>query len=559
MDNGQINELLDKLKELPSEQLESDEVEFKAYKDTRAIHNASRQLVEEITAMANCHGGVIIIGIMDSSDVKNQNWASQLIGIEELDCLEAKKRILGNIQSDLSIDVSNHKYADQNFVVIQVPESRSGLIMTAAGKCYIRSGRDSIPMSPDQVREKVLSAPGYDWSAELIQINKPLDALDLNLIEEALEEYKNYQEMGSTTPPIDYFLETIGVLSNGELTRAGLLFLGKPDLIKEHFSNSEYRFTKREAGGKLELNEVWSGSLWEAIKKVRELFDEVQEYRQFEFESKKYTYPIVSKDAFEEAFVNSLVHRDYARDGLTTIEFSPSLVTFVNPGNFYGGITSANIFSHPPRQRNKTLADIFMKFGLVDRAGMGTRRMNIASMKLGREKPVFGTDDGHVFAVLQLDTVKEGIFAISSSYEDYDVPELFLINLIYGKGVVPFDQAEQKLAQFEREPKKAIISAVSKLECIHLGVSKSEKGEIFLVVADNYKIHLNAYEKFDLSDCSKEIVLIYSYLVEKDQASSNELAVKFTLDSPEMVSNMMSSYGFFSKNSAKSVDYWSLK
>lgn len=550
-----IDQLLGCIRNAPSESFESETIEFKEYKDTSALHNASKELVAEITAFSNKSGGTIIVGVKDSSNVKGEAWETQLVGIEEVDCDEARKRIAGNLNPKLAIVLNNHQFEGLNFLIIDVPCGFSQLAMTSGGKCYIRSGRDSVPMSPDDVKHKILSNPSYDWSADLLFDLNPEDVLDQDQVDEALEEYVQSLEIGSSKPPREFFLEIIGVLSNGVLTKAGLLFLGKPEYIYSQISNVEYRFSKRENGGQLVINEVWSSSLWGALKKTRALLSAVQKYCEFKCDGKIYKFANICTDAFEEALVNSFVHRDYSVDGMNTIEFEPGFVTLVNPGDFYGGVTASNIFTHPPRQRNKALAQIFMKFGWVDRAGMGTRRMNIQSLRLGREMPKFRAENNCVYATLELEKIKEGILIVTMPFEDYGVVELFLINSLYGKGVEDIKVAINRMGDVSIDPRRETMSAIARVKPLIM-VGNNEG--VYVTVDDSYREILNAYQTVQKTDDSDLLVAAYSYLSDKDHSSSNELASELNIGNPKQISQALKKTKSFVFNQENGVDYWCL-
>lgn len=75
----QVLQVLDELEHTPSDSLESDILEFKAYSSEAALHNA-KDLSEEISALSNQKGGLILVGVRDSSSVAHGMWADQLCG-----------------------------------------------------------------------------------------------------------------------------------------------------------------------------------------------------------------------------------------------------------------------------------------------------------------------------------------------------------------------------------------------------------------------------------------------------------------------------------------------
>jgi ATP-dependent DNA helicase RecG len=69
----EIFKILFDCKHADSETLENEDVEFKEYRSLSSLHN-SKELAEEISALANKKGGVVIVGVKDGSNVVKNNW-----------------------------------------------------------------------------------------------------------------------------------------------------------------------------------------------------------------------------------------------------------------------------------------------------------------------------------------------------------------------------------------------------------------------------------------------------------------------------------------------------
>jgi ATP-dependent DNA helicase RecG len=72
------------------------------------------------------------------------------------------------------------------------------------------------------------------------------------------------------------------------------------------------------------------------------------------------------------------------------------MFVITNPGGFLGGITTRNILRHEPVARNRSLAEAFEKLGLVERAGMGRRRIFLPILEYGKRIPEYETDGTRV-------------------------------------------------------------------------------------------------------------------------------------------------------------------
>src|SRR5262245_7737781 len=129
--------ILTALKDTPSESLESDQIEFKKYDSENALHNA-RDLAEEISALANRQGGMIIVGVRDSSDVSYGNWSSQLSGFPHVDLHTTRERLIGKLRPKLELDLTEVQFEGKNYLVIGIPHRLDTLVATTSGKFCIR-------------------------------------------------------------------------------------------------------------------------------------------------------------------------------------------------------------------------------------------------------------------------------------------------------------------------------------------------------------------------------------------------------------------------------------
>jgi predicted HTH transcriptional regulator len=456
----EIREILRQVAARPSSELESERVEFKAYKSEQALHN-SKDLAEELSALANKGGGGVIVGVKDESDVPGSNWPAQLAGMEEVDVLETKERLSGKLRP-LSVDVSvrNISFESKNFVMIEVAHLRDSLVSTTSGKTCIRDGRSSRPMSPDEIEKAVKALVTYDWSADPLDLS-PSESLDNEAVQQALVDFCTRRDVDDT-PDHMSFLEAVGATRDGVLLRGGLLFLGKTDVIRRELGDHEYRFSWKKPNGELVVNDVWSGCVWAAIGRAKHHFDECNRIQQFTYKDKSFSAPLLDATAFHEAYLNALVHRDYSTEGMVSVSFTGDRMVITSPGTFYGGVRAENIALHEPRHRNKVLARILMTHHLVDRAGMGVLRMGIGSLRYGRSFPQFREAPDAVEVSMEAEYLKPAIAVLAlENLDSYGIPELLILNAVHGAGTVVVNELERQLVRLVGTPWPAIVRSVA--------------------------------------------------------------------------------------------------
>ena len=205
------------------------------------------------------------------------------------------------------------------------------------------------------------------------------------------------------------YLEAVGATQNGVVNRGGLLFLGTVGSIRANLGDFEFRFTWKKPNGELVVNDIWTGNLWQAVRRAESHFQSCNTTQRFKSGETIFEVPLMDSIAFHEAYLNALVHRDYSVDGMISVTYSGEELRIHSPGAFFGGVTSDNIARHEPRHRNKNLARILMTHNLVDRAGMGVLRMGLGSLKYGRAFPEFREQSDAVEVKMQAEYLRSSV------------------------------------------------------------------------------------------------------------------------------------------------------
>lgn len=516
--DDKVKLLLSQVKTRPSEGLESESVEFKAYRNERALHN-SKDLAEELSALANLNGGIVIVGVKDNSDVTGTRWEEQLQGIADVDILKTKERLAGKLKPNVDLSVRSVLFEGTPYVVIEIDKNVESLVSTSSGKTCIREGRSSRPMSPAEIERAVKSLARYDWSSDFPHDYLKVE-LDSNAIAEAIEDFCARREIQEEISEENY-LEAVAATHNGRITRGGLLLLGTKASIRECLGDFEFRFTWKRPNGELVINDVWSGNLWYAIRHADRHFESCNSIHRFHSGDTEFDAPLMDSVAFHEAYLNALVHRDYTVDGMISVTYTGNELRIHSPGAFFGGVTSENIALHEPRHRNKNLARILMSHNLVDRAGMGVLRMGMGALKYGRAFPEFREQSNAVEVRMQAEYLRPGVAVLAiSNQSNWGVPELLILNTVYESGVSSVRELERRLQRVEESPWRAIKKAVNEMPQIELCGTRDG---IFVRVIQNWKDVLSVGRIFRTSQSSKKYVKLYEYLRTHGQASNADL------------------------------------
>lgn len=517
-----INQILKKLQHTPSENLESETVEFKNYVSEKSLHN-SKDLADEISAIANQRGGVIIIGVVDSCDIKNNQWPNQLHGFPLVDIDETKERIIGRLKPKIDLRIENISFENKNHLAINIPNVLHSIVSTSSGKVYLREGKSSVPCEPYQIESLVKNLQSYDWSSEDLEI-PILDSLDMEAVLEAKIDFCKRRNIDYTQLTDLKFIESIGGSKNGILNRSGLLFLGKSEVIRNQLGLFEYRYSWKKQTGELKINDVWDACIWKSIQRAKQHFNYCNERLLFPYKGKEYILSTLDDQAFHEALLNSIVHRDYSIDGMTTVNFKEKQLIITNPGSFYGGVNSENISYHEPRHRNKVLAKTLMNFQLVDRAGMGVLRIGLKSLLYGRALPKWTETIDNVEIKMAAEYFRPGVFVLTQKYiPDCSITDLYIINSTYEIGAVRISELVKNLERIVPDAWESLLESLEKVEMSQRFELKGSNDGIYVCVTEMGMNLSDVTKKFRAPSNSEKHVKLYTYLKTHKEASNEEI------------------------------------
>jgi ATP-dependent DNA helicase RecG len=550
-----ITRIIKECKHVDSEILESEDVEFKEYSNLRSLHN-SKELAEEISAFANKNGGVVIIGIKDGSNIEDKNWARQLVGFEQGDLIEIQQRIRGKLNPPLDVTTEYHEYEGKFYLAIHAPARRDTLISTTSGKVCIRDGRASRPMSPGEIQSAVGGLLNYDWTADIVE-GLTHSCFDYASLNDAYESYclrKKYNE--DTKPGHSAFLEAIGATSNGKVSKAGILFLGKENIIREWLGVYEYRFSWKTRSGKLLINDVWDSNLWASITRAKKHFGACNLEHKIEFKNKNYLCKTLDENAFHEGFMNALVHRDYSKEGMVVVDFDTNKMTITNPGVFYGGVSAENISTHQPRHRNKALARLMMNFQLVDRAGMGVRRMGLGSLSYGRQFPIFREIYDTVEVIMPAELILAGIFVLTQTNPGkYGIVDLIILNSLYRNGSASVVEISKRVSSVASDSWLEIQDSVSRHNEIELCGTKEG---VFIRITRNWNDFFDVKKTLRISSTSEKHVKVYGYLLEFGEATNEDITNLLDHKNTTHTSKFLKDASYTTRTGHGSSARWSL-
>ena len=374
---------------------ESLSLEFKS--DRKRLSDSD--LVAAVVAMANTEGGDLLLGMEDDGTATGLHDAHRdLAGLSAL--------IANRTNPAIAVRVHKLTIAGHDIAQIQVPKSRQ-IVATSDGASYRRRMKfngqpEAVPFFPHEFIQRQSSLGQVDPSALLIEeLNADqLEPLQRLRIRNAI---KKYGGDSSLLPLADEELDSaLGLcrVANGgpRPTVAGLLMLGTEELLRSHLPAYEVAFQVLR-GTDVQVNEFYRKALIETFEEVENLFRPWVIEEEIQVGLFRVPVPNYDRQAFREAFVNALVHRDFSRLGAVHVKLADDGLSISNPGGFVEGVTMDNLLVAAPRSRNPLLADIFKRLGLAERTGRGIDRIYAGMLRYGRPAPDYSMSNDFTVSV----------------------------------------------------------------------------------------------------------------------------------------------------------------
>ncbi len=368
--------------------LSSKEGEHLEFKEARKSFHFET-LVRYCAALANEGGGKVVLGVIDKRP-------RSVVGSQAF--MQPERTRSGLIeQLHLNIDFSVVNHPKGRVLIFNVPTHPIGNPIKYKGIYWQRQGDSLIAMSEDRLRG-IFAEAGHDFSADICT-SATMDDLDTVAIENFRKRWINKSgNQGLTTLTQEQLLNDAEALVDGSLTYSALILFGTRKALGLHLAQAEVIFEYRasDASGpaqqRVELRQGFF-SFYDELWNLINLRNDIQHFQSGLF---VLDIPTFSERVVREAVLNAVSHRDYQLGGSVFIRQHPRRLVLESPGGFPVGITEQNILDRQ-LPRNRRIADIFGKCGLVERSGQGMNLMFELSIQEGKPTPDFaGTDQYQV-------------------------------------------------------------------------------------------------------------------------------------------------------------------
>ncbi|MFH1706951.1 MAG: ATP-binding protein [Planctomycetota bacterium] len=329
---------------------------------------------EDLVAFANARGGTLLLGVRDDGTVAGERLTNDL-----------KARITSlarNCKPPIPVTMAQAG----EIVAVEVPEGTEKPYSCGSGY-YRRLNASTQKMSHEELRVVFTENDPLPFEEKTVK-TFTFDDISKAKIRAFTKEAGIH--IGKISVPD--FLRSLNVADATRVKNAGILFFAKD--IYKHLHHAEltllaFKGTDRlHIYDRLDVRDDLLTQHREAVTFLRKHLNLRTEIRGFDRED-IYEIPL---EVLREAVVNALMHRDYSIRGTQVfVEIYDDRVEIRNPGGLPKGLSVRELGTVSIR-RNEIVADLFSRMHMVERMGMGIRKMKAVMVAAGLPEPTFETE-----------------------------------------------------------------------------------------------------------------------------------------------------------------------
>ena len=347
---------------------ESESVEFK--------EKLNDSFYKTISAFANCNGGLLLLGVTDSGNIKGVDNSNRYL--EDL-----TNRIVDKISIYPDIKVFN---MDGNRI-ISVHVHHSVYPASYEGRYYERIGNTTRVMSAQKLKAVLFNGTSWD----VMTNDAPFNEIDFNSVRRFIDLAVGYNRLSdiSKKDSVKTVLNKLELVKDEKLTNAAVLLFGKNP--QKYFINLCVRIGRFKTQATI-IDDKWcKGNLFQQFDEALNVIKQMISVRYVINDIQRediWDYPI---PALREIIINALIHRDYFNVGnFTVIKVYDDHIWFFNPGGLPEGITLDQLKEeHSSCARNPLISKIFYMAGFIEQYGSGTVRVIDWMKEAGLPEPDF--------------------------------------------------------------------------------------------------------------------------------------------------------------------------
>ena len=513
---------IDKLKKLKESE---DKVEFKKGEGGHISYNSGnkvnpkdrrRCILGYIIALCNEKGGYLVIGMTD-------NYPHEVVGTNQN--LGTIGELESNIYRDTEIrPIIYELYENEKRVlVIEVPSRPAGKIFKFEDVALMRVGEELKPMS-DEVYLKIINEQEPDFSQQICE-DLQISDLDQKAISILKEKYALKQNNPNfKTLSNNQLLSDLELLKNGRLTNAALILLAKKEVLNQKLPQAAVMLEYRNSENQIPFDNripfsqpffILIDELWTTINLRNGSFP-IQDGAYI------FSIPFFNEEVIRESLNNAITHRDYRKTSEIVIKQFPQRLDIINAGGFPIGVNLENLLKTPSTPRNRLLADVLQKTGIVERSGQGVDKIFYNTLIEGKAEPDYSKSD-YFNVILKLSAVIEDrAFALFIVAIQDELPESEKLSVLE---VITLNMIKKGISKNVLD-----VEIVTKLLQKKLIEKRGKTNAIYYILSKDYYDFTDEKAKYynlqELND-SQVFNTIFQFLLKEGKARMKDFIVLF--------------------------------
>jgi predicted HTH transcriptional regulator len=295
--------------------------------------NSIDQLAVEISAFANSQGGLLLVGVTDTGDIRG-------IGKEELSQLNSwiSNATFQKIEPPLFVATKVIPCEDTRVLIVNVPRGDNKPYAVNKNEFWVKNGADKRRATREEL-VRLIQASGNLYADETLT-NSTLEAFDLKAFEQFYNTYY-HDQLDEIDIPLPQLLENFKLAKGELLTLAGLLIFGK----HVEFARPQFgiKATYYESNESFRDKEDIGGTLSEQFKRAAAFIERNLHRVQVSDDFNSPGVLEIPGPVLKEVIANAIVHRDYFLNTSIFVNMDAVKVEVVSPGVLPNTVTIENI------------------------------------------------------------------------------------------------------------------------------------------------------------------------------------------------------------------------
>jgi ATP-dependent DNA helicase RecG len=375
------------------------------YFDRKSAGIKPSDLAKPISAFANAEGGVVVIGVTDSTrTIEGINSC----GADRINAfLSAAKDFCKPMPvcKEEFLNVINSKGEKDRLILLHIYASTDQIIRTTSDSTFLRIGDKTKELKGDDLRNLEYSKSTRQYEDEC-NMDAQISDMDANL----LDEYKTH--IGATDLSDEQILSARGFIKTIKgtdyLTNAAVLLFAKN--INRFYPNCRIRFVRYDGISEkvgTEINVIkdmnFESSILTIIDEAKKyISDQLREFTALDQQTGKFkNVPEYPEFAWQEGIVNAVTHREYSMAGsYIKVSMFDDRLEIQSPGKLPDIVTVENI-KETRYSRNPRIARVLTEFGWVRELNEGVKRIYSDMENFFLDEPIYTEPSNTVKLVLK--------------------------------------------------------------------------------------------------------------------------------------------------------------